>query len=148
MAPFVVLGGALMLLGLIVYVRLTGRRLLAQALKQGRNTRKFLGWRRLSIDAEAMRNVSEFASSTYRWHGIDKVGATLDHAFVYINTTTAIILPCRAFRDDRAFKDFVDAARSYHRMGGVEGRAPGVEAPTPPGHEADDRIIRGQGDRP
>jgi hypothetical protein len=159
MVPFVVLGAAAMLLGLIVYARLTAPRQLSRAMQQGRNAEKFLGWRRLSIDAEAIRNTSEFASATYLWHGIDKVGATLDHAFFYINTTTAVIVPCRAFRDDRLFKDFVDAARHYHRMGEVAGetaagrgawglpRSSGNEAPRDSDRAPDDRIIRDNRDR-
>jgi hypothetical protein len=130
MVPFVGVGAALALLGLMVYVRLTAPRLLYRALKKGRNAEKFLGWRRVSLDAEAIRTVSDFAASTYLWHGVDKVGATLEHAFFYINTTMAIVVPGRAFADDRAFKDFVDAARRYWRMGGMAGGASHRPIPT------------------
>ncbi len=154
MVPFVGLGAALALLCVIVYARATAPRLLFRAMKQGRNAEKFLGWRRLSIDAEAIRNTSEFASSAYLWHGIDQIGSTLDHAFFYINTTTAIVVPRRAFRDDRAFDDFLEAARHYHRMGGeVMRRAwdhppTGMQAPGGSGGAADDRIIPEKGGRP
>ena len=155
MVPFIGLGAALAMLGMIVHVRLTAPRLLFRAMQQGRNAEKFLGWRRLSIDAEAVRSASDFAASTYLWHGIDQVGTTLDHAFFYINTTTAIVVPRRAFRDDRAFDEFLEAARYYHRMGGeVVRRAwardypTGMPAPGGSGGAADDRIIPEKGGRP
>ncbi|HVS38334.1 MAG TPA: YcxB family protein [Gemmataceae bacterium] len=154
MIPFVVLGAALMLLGLILYGRLTASLRLNRAMRQGRNMEKFLGWRRVLLDAEAVRNISAFASSTYLWHGIEKVGATLQHAFLYINSVTAVVVPCRAFPSDQVFKDFVDAARHYQRIGDIAdktgGRAAwesprsgGSEAPDDAGRAADDRIIRG-----
>ena len=108
--PYVAFGAALAVLGMMVYRRLTTSQLPRQVLRQGRNSEKFFGWRRVSIDAEGIRNTSDFAASTYLWRGIDKIGATLDHAFFYINTATAVVVPCRAFADDRAFKEFVDAA--------------------------------------
>ncbi len=155
--PFAVLGAAAMLLGLIVYARLTAPRQMARALAQGRNAEKLLGWRRVAINAEAIRNTSEFAASTYLWHGIDAIGATPDHAFLYINTATAVIVPGRAFRDDRAFQDFVDAARDYYRGGGAAPdprggwaapRPGGVVAPDPSGGPPDDRIFPDKARRP
>ncbi len=144
MVPFAGLGAALALLCVIVWARLTTPRLLFRALKQGRNAEKFLGWRRVSLDAEAVRNTSEFASSTYLWHGIDMVGTTRDHAFLYINTATAVVVPCRAFRDERAFEEFLEAARYYRRMGGREAGFPRLDEGSPPAGSpasSDDRII-------
>jgi len=122
--PFVGLGVGLGVLGVVLYgLWLSTPRQMLRALKQGRNAEKARGRRRVSIDAEAIRSTSEFAASTYFWHGIDKFGATFDHVFVYVNTTTAVIVPARAFPDDGVFKEFVDTARHYYRMGGVVGEA-------------------------
>ena len=156
--PYVGLGAALALAGMVLYARLMQPRLLMRTLKQGRNAEKVLGWRRLSIDAEGVRSTSEFASSLYLWHGIDRIGSTPDHAFFYISTATAVVVPRTAFADDRAFKEFVDAARRYYRVGRVgdgRGRPVGdaaiptaLPADEAPGEPADDRIIRGEGGRP
>jgi hypothetical protein len=137
--PYIALGAALALGGVVLYARLMQPRLLLRALRQGQNADKFLGWRRLTIDAEGIHATSEFASSVYLWHGIDRIGQTPDHAFFYINTTMAIVLPRAAFREDAAFKDFVNMARRYYRIGRVgDGRGASGEPPIPTALPAED----------
>jgi hypothetical protein len=112
-------GAALTLFGILIYGRIMSPKLIRKSLYQGRNAEKTLGRRRLSIDAEAVRNMTDFASVAYYWKGIDKIVMTKDYALVFINTATAFTLPRRIFADDRAFNDFVETARRYRRMAGV-----------------------------
>ena len=119
MVQFVGLGAALTFFVMVLNGKLAVRRKIFLALKQGRNAAKAFARRRVSIDAEAIRMASDFSSAAYYWHGVDRFGSTLDYLFVYINTTTAVVVPARAFPDDRAFKNFAEAARRYYRTGGV-----------------------------
>ena len=102
-----------------LYTRFTGPALARQVLRQGRNALKLFGWRRVSLDANAVRSTTDFASFTYHWHGIDKIAVTPDYVFFYVTTNTAVIVPQAAFPNDREFADFVEAARRYHRMGEI-----------------------------
>jgi hypothetical protein len=112
-------GAAFTLFGIVIYGRSMGPKLIRKVLNQGRNAEKLLGWRRFSIDAEAARNTTDFASVTYLWKGIDKIVTTREHAFFYFTTQLAFILPRRAFPDDQAFNDFVETARRYRHMASV-----------------------------
>ena len=48
------------------------------------------------------------------WHGIAKVLANADYAYLFTNTEYAIILPQRCFADHNYFQAFVRMAVTYH----------------------------------
>ena len=105
--------------GIVLSVKLKTRHAIQKALKAGRNAEKALGWRRMVLDAHGVCNSSKLFSSTYQWRGIDEVATTDAHIFLYFTTMNAFIVPRRGFPSNRAFDDFVDAARRYHNMAGV-----------------------------
>jgi YcxB-like protein len=146
LVPGVVLGVLLALVGLTLYARWIQSNATRKALQEGRNAEKTLGWRRLSIDPHALRTTTAFSACNYFWEGIDAVVASDDYVFLYVATRVAHVVPRRAFPDDRAFADFVEAARRYHRMGGIvregpndSGEAPRIQTPRVPG---DDRMMQ------
>jgi hypothetical protein len=48
----------------------------------------------------------ETTASLTTWEGIDRIVVTGTHAFFYLNWIAALILPRRAFADDREFEEF------------------------------------------
>ena len=44
---------------------------------------------------------------------------TEEHIFIFVTTTSAHLIPLRAFADGRAFDAFADAAKRYHGMPGA-----------------------------
>ena len=90
-----------------------------RSLEQGRNAEKVLGWRRISIDERAVHVETEYSTLAYLWWGVDAITQSPDHAFIYFMTNNAFIVPREAFRTDRDFEEFVEAARRYHRMAEV-----------------------------
>ena len=141
----------------LVTVKLATRNATQRSLEQGRNAEKVLGWRRISIDARAIRVETEYSALTYLWWGVDAITASEDHAFIYFMTNNAFIIPREAFRTDRAFDEFVEAARRYHGMAGVGAavrevigesdrrerpRPAGVQSPAAPGEpKAEEGIV-------
>jgi hypothetical protein len=140
-------GALLTLIGLTLYGKQMARNATQRLLQAGRNAEKALGWRRIVIDAQGVYNASKLFSTTYQWRGIDEVATTGAHVFLYFTTMAAFIVPRRAFPNERAFEDFVDAARRYHGAAGNDdavwemtskglwGRrgATGIQAPDPSG---------------
>jgi hypothetical protein len=158
--PGVGAGTLLAFLLITLSAKVMARNATQRLLQAGRNAEKALGWRRLVIDAQGVYNASRLFSTTYQWRGIDEVATTDAHVFLYIMTMNAFIVPRRAFPSDRAFDDFVDAARRYHGTAGDdaawemtsngswEGRgATGIQAPDPSGQSGTvEGIIPKEGD--
>jgi hypothetical protein len=123
MIPGVGLG---VLLGFTFYpmfLRFLTRGVTRQALQEGRNEEKTMGWRRLNIDPHAIRMTSAFSTNANYWEGIDAVVATPDYVYIYVTTRSAHVVPRRAFPNDRAFDEFVEMARRYRQIGRLgEGR--------------------------
>ena len=134
MVPGVIVGVLLALIGFSLFVRLVTVNATRKHLQEGRNAEKALGWRRLSIDPHAIRTTSAFSSNANFWEGIDAVVPTSDYVFIYITTRAAHVVPRRAFPDDRAFDQFVEAARRYHQISrlGEAPRRPADEDEEPP----------------
>ena len=107
--------GALLAFVLITLsAKVMARNATQRLLRAGRNAEKALGWRRVVIDAKGVYNASRLFSTTYQWRGIDEVATTDAHVFLYFTTLAAFIVPRRAFPSERAFDDFVEAARRFH----------------------------------
>jgi hypothetical protein len=76
--------------------------------------------RRISISADGISNSSAHSAGMTMWTGVDKIAVTKDHAFIYVNTSAAIILPRRAFASDHDFTDFVETAQRYFEAANKE----------------------------
>jgi hypothetical protein len=82
-------------------------------LRQGQN-HKLLRSQRLIITPEALTHITEYSQGTIQWRGVEKVALGEEHAFFYLNTTAAYVLPGRAFANDWEFRQFVETAQGYH----------------------------------
>jgi hypothetical protein len=80
---------------------------------EGKNQGLF-GRHRVTISTEGVSEVSEDRQTSTTWRTVEKVAATGEHAYIYINAIAAIILPRRGFASTSDFEEFVRTARSYH----------------------------------
>jgi hypothetical protein len=88
-------------------------------LDQGRNIR-VLKRRKVTISPTGLRSVSTDFDAHYAWSGIDWIEATDDHAFFFLNTETAIVVPQEAFPRDEDFREFEAQARRWHDAATLE----------------------------
>lgn len=52
------------------------------------------------------------SESCHFWRGIQRIDATRTHAFFYLLSIQAVIVPARAFRSESQFRAFVDYSRA------------------------------------
>jgi len=70
---------------------------------------------RVTLSPEAVEWSRGPSESRTLWEGIEKVGVTETHLFLYISSFQALVVPGRAFASEVEFDDFIDAARHYRR---------------------------------
>jgi hypothetical protein len=88
-------------------------------LDQGKNA-KLLEPRKLRISPEGISYSSVDSAAMTMWSAVEKIAVTKDHAFFYMTTTAADILPRRAFAHDHDFTDFVETAQHYFEAANKE----------------------------
>ncbi|MDF3058622.1 MAG: hypothetical protein K0R17_2837 [Rariglobus sp.] len=69
----------------------------------------------VTLTPEGITEVSGQGHSSTPWAIVDRVVATDEHVFIYINALAAAIIPRRAFTDPAQFAAFVRTAQDYHR---------------------------------
>jgi hypothetical protein len=107
--------------GLIYYLnrhRIAARNIRRQ-LRQGKNAR-LLEQRTLKISPEGISYLSAELAAMTMWTAVEKIVVRKDHAFFYVGTATAHILPRRAFANDQEFTDFVETAQRYFEAANKE----------------------------
>ncbi len=122
------------------FLRMQVRRLVTHP----QNRMRLLGWRRCSLGPDALAVHGKEVSLTLAWPAIQKIAEGEEHAFFYTTTQEAMILPRRPFPNDRAFRDFVAAARRYHVGGTSGGKPDGGVWRKPPG-QPDTNVKRDEG---
>jgi hypothetical protein len=70
---------------------------------------------RLRIDPQGLTSTCAYQQTTLRWPVVWKIDATEDHAFLYSTSTSATVIPRRAFRDQQHFEEFAALARQYQQ---------------------------------
>jgi hypothetical protein len=88
-------------------------------------------WRgpwRLAISPEGITQTSALERTFKRWDIILWIDTTEEHLFLYDSPYCCMIVPRRAFRDDRHFDEFVDLARRYRDEAKAAGQS---HAPVP-----------------
>jgi hypothetical protein len=88
-------------------------------LRQGKNAR-FLELRKLAISVDGISASSTDSAGMTMWTGVEKIGVTKEHAFFYLSTAQALVLPRRAFANDHEFTDFVETAQRYFEAANKE----------------------------
>ena len=74
---------------------------------------KLLGEQRLGITPEGVTHSTQFSAATVLWIGIEKIAVTKDHAFFYITTRSAYVVPRWAFANEWEFDELVETAKRY-----------------------------------
>jgi hypothetical protein len=70
---------------------------------------------RMTISPEGICVASQCKTITLRWSIIWHIGMTRTHAFFFETSTSAYVIPRRAFRENQQFEDFVRLAREYQQ---------------------------------
>jgi hypothetical protein len=70
----------------------------------------------LSFDESEIHSVSEIGEGKIIWTSVDKIIVNEDYIYIYISAVNAIIIPKRAFSDDRQRNDFIDYIQRNHAI--------------------------------
>lgn len=89
------------------------RKIVAGMVGEGRN-RGLFSRHRITISTESVTDSGELCQTATAWRAVERVAASEEHAYIYTNALTAIIVPRRAFADPPEFEQFVRAAKDYH----------------------------------
>lgn len=82
-------------------------------LNEENRTQNVLGDVRFVVTPRAIRRENRFYSCTFTWHAIDHLDRTDDHLFIYLTTSSAMVLPLRDFADEQHREAFIAAAERY-----------------------------------
>lgn len=80
--------------------------------KQG-HLRKILAGQTFTITPTGIAQSGEFGTSQQPWKSIFRIDSTESHVFFYQSPSTALLVPARAFANQRQFEKFVSDAREY-----------------------------------
>jgi hypothetical protein len=72
-----------------------------------------LGPVQLTLSNEGVRVESRKGQSLVYWSAIPRTIATKSRLFLFIGSVTALVLPRRAFGDQKSFETAMSAAKSY-----------------------------------
>jgi hypothetical protein len=113
--------------------RYTPERFARRIVAEGGNSR-MLEPQRITIDPQAVTQVTRDSSGSVLWCAVEKVAATDTHAFLFQTTQSAYVVPRHAFADQEAFDAFVAAARNYFdaARSAPPRRAEGIQSEPPP----------------
>ena len=89
-------------------------------------SRWFLAWRRLRIDAEGFEITNEYEQLRSSWSIVCLIDSTDDHAFFYTTMLQAHLIPSRAFPNKENFEAFIDLACQYHKGKAPLSGSPGI----------------------
>jgi hypothetical protein len=98
-----------------------------EQLKKGKDAEKMFSEQEMVVSEEAITHSSALGVAKTPWTSVEKIVATPRHLFIYLTTSSALIVPSRACTNDEEFRESVETVREYHR--------PNSRAP-------DDRITR------
>jgi hypothetical protein len=79
----------------------------------------------MTLTPEAVMHRTEHASGSTEWAGIQHVGITATHIFIFTTSTTAFVVPRRAFASDESFNEFAQTAQKYREIAFAQPRASG-----------------------
>lgn len=100
-------------------------------------SRWYFARRRLTIAPSGLEITNEFQQVRYSWPVVWLIGSTDKHVFLYVTSSTAIIVPRRVFRDFQHFEKFVALARQYQEERGQQKpKSTGIIAGLPPHKDA------------
>ena len=114
-------GGYLLAFG-AVGLRRTLARSVARRYQEATNER-LLGPRRISIDAEGIRQSAELFDASWRWKAIEQIELIDEYLLLHIGSVQSLIIPQRSFTSPGHFEAFLQAARQFHQRARAIGPA-------------------------
>lgn len=108
-----IMGGPLYIVMLLVMWRWSLSKQIQKHLAEGENKGVF-GPQKIILSADGVADIGELSQSTTHWKAVERVTATDDCLYIYVNALAAVIVPKRFFPTDTAFEDFVKKAKEYH----------------------------------
>lgn len=107
-----IIGGFLYIATLLLLWRWSVKRQLQRLLDEGENKGLFTP-QRVILSEEGIATIDELSTYTAKWQTVEKIIATDDCIYLYVNAVSAVIVPKRFFANDAAFGDFVRQAREF-----------------------------------
>jgi YcxB-like protein len=98
------------------------KKLVQKQIRKGRYT-KALGKQSLAIAPELYIHTSPFAEVKRSWQTTEAVRITDTHAFIFVDTSCAEIIPKRAFGDSHAWQAFVTQIQTYYTSATAQSRS-------------------------
>jgi hypothetical protein len=92
------------------------------------------------LDPEGLRVINARSDMLVRWTAVRQFVVSRNYLFLYLTANTAIIVPCRAFPDDEAFKAFRRLARRHHKNAPAAHFPEAEKTSAESYHAKDDRI--------
>lgn len=92
---------------------------------------------RVVLSSNQLRRVARGATCVYEWSRVWHIDETDKLVSLWVTRDSAIIIPRRAFRDDRHFEEFIALARQYQQERGQRAPKPiGIITALPPQSDA------------
>lgn len=88
----------------------------ARMIGEGRN-RSMLGRHRVEISEKEIIITNEVSRGSILWVGVERVVETSEHIIIYTASIKAVVVPKRAFRDEREAEVFYSTAQRYLEIG-------------------------------
>ncbi len=112
-------GGCILVLLLLALHPMSMRRYIRKSVKAAcarpENASK-LGRCRISLSPEGVVDANDFGEMRVSWKGINAVVERDEHLFLYDSAEGAIIVPRRAFPNEKSWRLFVETAHDYHEL--------------------------------
>ena len=81
--------------------------------REGKNL-AILGPRRLTLTPQYLMHASPVVQTVTRWIGIERIVVDPNAIYILQSSTSAFIVPRRAFADEAQFRQFADKATEFH----------------------------------
>jgi len=91
-----------------------------KAALSGGHNRNTLGPIRVVSDADGIRWSSSFGSSSIVWAGVERVERGPSAFYIFLNASTAMDIPRRAFPDDASYEEFFAQATEFFQTAQAE----------------------------
>ncbi|HVX60138.1 MAG TPA: YcxB family protein [Pirellulales bacterium] len=114
-------GGYLLAFG-SVGLRRTLTRTVARRYQEATNER-LLGPRRISIDAEGIRQSAELFDASWSWKAIEQIELIDEYLLLHVGSVQSLVIPQRAFTSPGHFEAFLAVARQFHQRARAIGPA-------------------------
>lgn len=112
---YIYIGGAVFFLLFIPsLIRWSMKRQLRSMYCSSQN-RGVFGKQKIVINKSEIARYSQYGHTAFYWPAVERVEVGSNHAFVFVSSVNAFIIPKRDFPSENEFDLFVENARMYHR---------------------------------